>query len=321
LSKLIFYKILAIRVPLGDSMKIAILSRDSNLYSTYRLIQAAKKRGHIVEIIDVLKCYMNITTKRPTVHYKERELKGFDAIIPRIGYTVTHYGTAVLRQFESAGIYTINGSQAITRSRDKLRAHQILSKKGVAMPITAYAHSTQMTDDLIRICGGPPLVVKLIAGTQGKGVILAENYKMAKSVIEAFRALNAHFLVQEFIKEAAGSDIRCFVVGEKVVASMLRKSKNGDFRANLHSGGIGFPIKITKAERNMALNAAHAMGLKMAGIDIVRSDHGPKLLEINSSPGLEGIERVSKVDVAGEIIKHLEKSFRKGRMCITHEKG
>jgi len=302
-------------------MKIAILSRDSSLYSTKRLIQAAKQRGHQVEIIDVLKCYMNITTKRPTIHYKERELKGFDAIIPRIGPSVTHYGTAVLRQFESAGIYTINSSQAINRSRDKLRAHQILAKKGIAMPISSYAHSTQMTDDLIRICGGSPLVVKLLAGTQGKGVILAETDKVARSVIDAFRALNAHFLVQEFIKEASGSDIRCFVVGEKVIAAMLRKSNVGDFRANLHSGGIGLPIKITNSERVMALNAAKAMGLKMAGVDIVRSYRGPKLLEINSSPGLEGIEAVSKVDVAKEIIKYLEKNVLRGHKSKTHEKG
>lgn len=302
-------------------MKIAILSRDPELYSTKRIIQAAKQRGHHVEVIDVLKCYMNITTKKPTVHYKERELKGFDAIIPRIGSTVTHYGTAVLRQFESAGIYTINGSQAISRSRDKLRAHQILARKGIAMPITSYAHSTQMTEDLIRICGGSPLVIKLLAGTQGKGVILADTDKMARSVIEAFRALDAHFLVQEFIKEASGCDIRCLVVGEKVVASMMRKSKDGDFRANLHSGGVGAPVKITNSEKVMAINAARAMGLKMAGIDIVRSNKGPKLLEVNSSPGLEGIESVSKMDIAGEIIKYLEKNVLKGKKTKSHEKG
>ncbi len=302
-------------------MKIAILSRDPELYSTKRIFQTAKKRGHQVEIIDVLKCYMNITTKRPTIHYKEKELKGFDAIIPRIGATVTHYGTAVLRQFESAGIYSINSSQAISRSRDKLRAHQILAKKGIAMPITAYAHSTQMTDDLIKICGGPPLVVKLLAGTQGKGVILAETDKMARSVIDAFRALNAHFLVQEFIKEASGTDIRCFVVGEKVVATMMRKSKDGDFRANLHSGGAGYPIQITRSEKAMAINAARAMGLNMAGVDIVRSNRGPKLLEINSSPGLEGIEKVSKVDIATDIIRYLEKNVQIGKKSKSHEKG
>lgn len=302
-------------------MNIAILSREPELYSTKRIYEAAKKRGHKVEIIDVLKCYMNITTKKPTVHYKERELKGFDAIIPRIGSSVTHYGTAVLRQFESAGVYTINGSQAISRSRDKLRAHQILARKGIGMPITSYAHSTQMTDDLIRICGGPPLVVKLLSGTQGKGVILAETEKMASSVIEAFRALDAHFLVQEFIKESSGCDIRCFVVGEKVVATMMRKSKDGDFRANLHSGGIGIPVKITNSEKVMAINAAKAMGLKMAGIDIVRSNNGPKLLEVNSSPGLEGIEAVSKVDIAGEIISYLEKNVLEGKKNKTHEKG
>ena len=302
-------------------MRIAILSRDPELYSTKRILQAAKQRGHQVEIIDVLKCYMNITTKKPTVHYKERELKGFDAIIPRIGSTVTHFGTAVLRQFESAGIYTINSSQAISRSRDKLRAHQILARKGIAMPITSYAHSTQMTDDLIRICGGSPLVVKLIAGTQGKGVILAETDKMARSVIDAFRALDAHFLVQEFIKESSGCDIRCFVVGEKVIATMMRKSVDGDFRANLHSGGIGVEVKVTKSEKVMAVNAARAMGLKMAGIDIVRSNRGPKLLEVNSSPGLEGIEAVSKVDIASEIIKYLEKNVLKGKKSKTHEKG
>lgn len=287
-------------------MKIGILSREPELYSTQRILEAAKARGHDVRIIDILKCYMNINSVKPEVHYQD-EILDFDAVIPRIGASVTFYGTATLRQFEMGGVYTLNGSLAITRARDKLRAHQILSRKKLGMPITGFAHSTNKTDDLINMAGGAPLVIKLLEGAQGKGVILAETKKAAESVIGAFRELDAHFLVQEFIKEAGGSDIRCFVVGDKVIASMKRTAEEGDFRSNLHSGGHAEKIKITPSERKLAVEAAKAIGLEVAGVDIVRSDRGPLILEVNSSPGLQGIESTSGKDIAGLMIEYIEK--------------
>jgi ribosomal protein S6--L-glutamate ligase len=288
-------------------MKLGILSRGPELYSTKRLVEAARERGHEVQVVDVLKCFMNINSVKPEIHYKE-EVLNFDAVISRIGASVTFYGTATLRQFEMAGVYALNGSLAVTRSRDKLRAHQILSRKKLGMPITGYAHSTKNTDDLIQIMGGAPLVIKLLEGAQGKGVILAETKKAAESVIEAFRGLEAHFLVQEYIKEAGGCDIRCFVIGDKVIASMMRKAQEGDFRSNLHSGGAAEKIKITPEERKLAVAAAKALGLDVAGVDMVRSDRGPLILEVNSSPGLEGIERTSGKDIAGLMIEHVEKN-------------
>ena len=302
-------------------MKIGILSRGPKLYSTKRLAEAGRLRGHEVEVINPLKCYMNITSSKPTVHYLDRVLKGFDAIIPRIGASITFYGTAVLRQFEMGGVFPLNESVAISRSRDKLRSLQIMASKGLGLPITGYAHSTKMTENLIELVQGAPLVVKLLEGTQGKGVVLAETQKAAESVIEAFRELNAHFLVQEFIKEAGGSDIRCFVVGDKVVASMKRTGLEGEFRSNLHRGGTAERVKLTPAERATAIKATKTMGLNVAGVDLLRSKHGPLIMEVNSSPGLEGIEKATGKDVASSIIEFIEKSVTKKRTTRTRGSG
>lgn len=292
-------------------MHIAILSRNKKLYSTRRLMEAATSRGHQVEVIDPLKCYMNINSKKPEMHdEKGRVLAGFDAIIPRIGASITFYATAVLRLFESQGIYSLNQSIAITRARDKLRAHQLLARKGVGMPVTGFAHSPTNTHDLINLVGGAPLVIKLLEGTQGKGVILAESNKLAENLIYAFRDLDVFFLVQEFIKEANGEDIRCFVVGDKVVASMIRKAKKGEFRANIHQGGTAHHVKITPTERKMAIQAAKILGLHVAGVDIVRSGRGPLILEVNASPGLKGIESASGKDIASLIIQYIEKNAK-----------
>ncbi len=292
-------------------MKIGILSRDPRLYSTRRLVEAAEQRGHEVQVIDVLKCYMNITANQPSVHYR-KQILSFDAIIPRIGASVTSYGTAVLRQFEVSGVYSVNESIAISRSRDKLRAHQLLARKGVGMPITGYAHSADATDELIEFVGGAPLIVKLMESTHGKGIVLAETDKAAEGVINAFRGLNANFLVQEYIKESNGSDIRCFVVGDRIVAAMQRTAKEGDFRSNLHRGGTASAVKLQSEERSLAIKAAKVMGLDVAGVDLIRSAHGPLVLEVNSSPGLQGIERVTGKDVANMIIEYIEKDAHKG---------
>lgn len=289
-------------------LRIAILSQKGSLYSTRRLKEAGEKRGHHVDVIDYLRCYMDITTQRPRVVYAGRELNDYDAIIPRIGATYTFYGTAVVRQFEMMGVFSANESQAITRSRDKLRCLQLLSRDGIGLPVTGFAHSTKDINGLIDIVGGAPLVVKLIEGTQGVGVILAETQKAAEAVIEAFRTLDANILVQEFIKEAQGSDLRCFVVGGKVVASMMRQAPPGEFRSNLHRGGTATKVKLTAGERTTAIRAAKAMGLRVAGVDILRSSHGPVVMEVNSSPGLEGIEGSTKVDVAGKIIEFIERN-------------
>ncbi len=294
-------------------MKIGILSQNANLYSTSRLVQAGESRGHEMQVIDPLLCYMDITSHRPTVHYRSRKLDDFDAIIPRIGASVTFYATAVLRQFEMMGVYCLNESVAISRSRDKLRALQILARRGVGMPVTGFAHSTKMTDDLIKLVGGAPLVIKLLEGTQGKGVVLAETQQAAQSVIDAFRNLDEYFLVQEFIKEADSSDVRCFVVGGKVIAAMLRQAKPGDFRSNLHRGGSAMPIRLTPEERKTAQRAATAMGLNVSGVDILRSKHGPLVIEVNSSPGLEGIEKSTGKDVASAIIEYIEKNARRNQ--------
>lgn len=301
-------------------MRIGILSRNSKLYSTSRLIEAAKARGHEVKVIDPLKCYMNITANRPAVYRKvndKKEKLEFDAIIPRIGASITAYGTAVLRQFEVAGVYSVNESIAISRSRDKLRAHQLLARKGVGMPITGYAHATSATDDLIEFVGGAPLIVKVMESTHGAGVVLAETYKAAESVINAFRGLNADFLVQEFIKEAGGADIRCFVIGDKVVAAMKRQAAEGEFRSNLHMGGKASIIKLAPNERALAAKAAKVLGLDVAGVDIIRSAHGPLVLEVNSSPGIEGIESATNKDIAGAIIEYIEKDSQKGPNKMT----
>jgi ribosomal protein S6--L-glutamate ligase len=264
---------------------------------------------------------MNIATHKPRVHYKEKVLDYFDAVVPRIGASITFYGTAVLRQFEMSGVYALNESVAISRSRDKLRSLQILSKKGLGLPVTGFAHSTRMTEDLIRLVGGAPCIIKMLEGTQGKGVVLAENKKAAESVIDLLRGLNAHFLVQEFIKESAGVDIRCFVVGDKVIASMKRTGADGEYRSNLHRGGTAESVKISPEERTAAIRAAKAMGLNVAGVDIMRSNHGPLILEVNSSPGLEGIEKYTKKNVAAAVIEFMAKAIAENRTNKTKGKG
>lgn len=299
-------------------MKIAILSRNSNLYSTRRLREAAEERGHDVDIIDTLHCYMDITSSRPTVRYHGAELPSYDAIIPRIGASVTFYGTAVARQFEMMGTYNINESVAISRSRDKLRSLQLLSRKGIGLPRTGFACKPDNIKDLIKNVGGAPVVIKLLEGTQGIGVVLADTAKAAESVIEAFMGLKANILVQEYIKEAGGADIRCLVVGGKVVAAMKRQGAEGEFRSNLHRGGSAELVKLSRIERETALNAAKAMGLSFCGVDLLRSINGPMVMEVNSSPGLEGIENATGLDVAGKVIEFLEK---KAKPNATKTKG
>ena len=288
-------------------MKIALLSRNRKLYSSRRIIEASEARGHKVVVIDVLRAYMNVASHKPTIHYKGEALEGFDAVIPRIGASVTHYGAAVLRQFEMMGVVSLNESVAITRSRDKLRSLQLLSRKGIGMPLTGYASKPDDIQDVIKMVGGAPLVIKLLQGTQGIGVVLAETQKAAESVIEGFMGVKADILIQEFIKEAGGSDLRCFVIDGKVVAAMKRQGAPGEFRSNLHRGGSSSLIKITPEERSTAVRAARIMGLNVAGVDLLRSNHGPVVMEVNSSPGLEGIEGSTGKDVAGMIIANLEK--------------
>ncbi|MES2744770.1 MAG: 30S ribosomal protein S6--L-glutamate ligase [Bdellovibrionota bacterium] len=290
-------------------MKIVILSRKRDLYSTRRLVEAAEERGHQVRTVDYLRCIINITATDPKILYGTQELTGVDAVIPRIGASYTFYGSAVVRQFELMNIYAVNRSQAIARSRDKLRSLQTLAKAGIGLPITGCAHSTKDVHGLIAIAGGAPLVVKLLEGTQGIGVVLAETRKAAESVIEAFRGLDANIIVQEFVKEAEGCDIRCFVVGNEVVASMERRAAEGEFRSNIHRGGSGHRVEITEDERSIAVRAAQVMGLEIAGVDILRSKNGPVIMEVNSSPGLEGIEKTTKINVAGKIIQHIERRF------------
>ena len=301
-------------------MKIGVLSTNRNLYSTKRLVQAGRDRGHEVLVVNHKQCYMSITSHNPSVHWKGEAIEGVDAIIPRIGASVSFYGTAVVRQFEMMGVYSLNESVAITRSRDKLRASQLLARKGIGLPVTGFANSPNDTQDLLEIAGGAPVVIKLLEGTQGVGVVLAETKKAAESVIEAFRGLGANFMVQEFIKEAGGADIRCFVIGDKVVASMKRQGKEGEFRSNLHRGGTAKLIKITPEERSTAVRSARVMGLNVAGVDLLRSNHGPVVMEVNSSPGLEGIETATGKDIASMIIEFIEKNAKKGR-TRTRGKG
>jgi len=293
-------------------MKIGILSTNGKLYSTQRLVEAGKERGHDMLVINHKHCYMNITSHSPSVHYKGEAITGIDAIIPRIGASISFYGSAVVRQFEMMGVYSLNESVAITRSRDKLRASQLLSRKGIGLPVTGFANSPDDTEDLLKFVGGAPVVIKLLEGTQGVGVVLAETKKAAESVIEAFRGLKANFMIQEFIKEAGGSDIRCLVVGDKVVAAMKRQGKEGEFRSNLHRGGMASLIKITPEERSTAVRSAKVMGLNVAGVDLLRSNHGPVVMEVNSSPGLEGIENATNKNVAGLIIEFIEKNAKQG---------
>ncbi|MDH2911523.1 30S ribosomal protein S6--L-glutamate ligase [Kosakonia sp. HypNH10] len=296
-------------------MKIAVLSRDGTLYSCKRLREAAVQRGHQIEILDPLSCYMNITPAASSIHYKGRQLPHYDAVIPRIGSAITFYGTAALRQFEILGSYPLNESVAITRARDKLRSLQLLARQGIDLPITGIAHSPDDTSDLIDMVGGAPLVVKLVEGTQGIGVVLAETRQAAESVIDAFRGLNAHILVQEFIAEAKGCDIRCLVIGNEVVAAIERRAKAGDFRSNLHRGGQATVVEITPREREIALAAAQTLGLDVAGVDILRANRGPLVMEVNASPGLEGIEKASGLDIAGRMIHWIERQAMPG-FCL-----
>lgn len=294
-------------------MKIGILSRNPKLYSTSRLLEEAIASGHECSVIDTLKCYMDISSAKPAVWYRGSQLDRLDAIIPRIGASITNYGTAVIRQFEMMDTYALVGSIPLGRSRSKLRALQLLSRKGLGMPATGFAHDISNTRQLIKLVGGAPVVVKLLEGTQGRGVVLAETAKAAESVIEAFKELGADFLVQEFIKEAGGSDVRCFVIGNRVVAAMERTSAAGEFRSNLHRGGSAKLTKLTAVERRTALKAAQTMGLNVAGVDMLRSDRGPLVMEVNSSPGLKGIEEATGVNVAGKIIEFIESHVHTGK--------
>jgi ribosomal protein S6--L-glutamate ligase len=284
------------------------------------MVEAARERGHETLVIDTLRCYMNMATARPSMHYKGEELSAIDAVIPRIGASISFYGCAVVRQFEMMGTYSVNESVAISRSRDKLRSLQLLARRDIGMPVTGFAHSPDDIPDLIDMVGGPPLVVKLLEGTQGVGVVLAETRSAAESVIEAFLGINVEIMVQEFIAESRGTDVRCLVVGDKVVAAMERQGKPGEFRSNLHRGGTAELTRISPAERRTAVAAARAMGLNVAGVDLIRSNHGPLVLEVNSSPGLEGIEGASGKDVAGSIVEFVEQNARPGR-TRTRGKG
>jgi ribosomal protein S6--L-glutamate ligase len=291
-------------------MKIAMLARNPKLYSHQRLVETAKERGHEIQVIDTLGVYINVASHRPELRYKGVKLEGFDAVIPRIGASITFFGTAVLRQFEVMGVYPLNESVAIGRSRDKLRSLQLLARKGIGLPVTVFAHATSQAEDILDMIGGAPVIIKLLEGTQGIGVVLGETPAAAKSMIQAFGGLKANILVQEFIKEAGNQDIRCLVIGDKVVAAMMRKGAEGDFRSNLHRGGNARAVKITPQERSTAVRAANIMGLNVCGVDLLRSNHGPVVMEVNSSPGLEGLEDATGVDVAGKIIEFLEKNAK-----------
>lgn len=286
-------------------MKMAILSRNGKLYSTQRLIEAARVRGHSVRVLDPLRCYMKIAPDGFDMHYKGRVLADYDAVLPRIGASITRYGTAVLRQFEMMNVFTPNGSDGILRARDKLRCHQLLARQGIGLPTTVFGDNPDDTGDLLAMLGKPPHVIKLNEGTQGAGVILTERIGSSRSVIEALRGLYATFLVQEFIAEASGTDLRCFVVGGKVVAAMKRKARAGEFRSNLHRGGSATKVVLSAAETDTAIRAAKVMGLNVAGVDLLRSKRGPLVLEVNSSPGLEGIETTTGIDVAGQIVDYM----------------
>jgi len=292
-------------------LKIGILSRNSNLYSTRRLVEAAVHRGHEAHVIDHLSCNIEIEQKGPSLYYKDNYLEGFDAVIPRIGASVTFYGTAVVRQFEMMGVFTVVGSRGIVHSRDKLRCLQVLSKEGIGLPKTVFTNYSRNVEHVVASAGGAPVVLKLLEGTQGLGVVLAENQNAAQSVLEAFNGLKARVIVQEFIKEAGGADIRAFVVDGEVVGAMKRQGKEGEFRSNLHRGGTAMHLELTEEEKQTAIKAAEAVGLGVAGVDMLQSSRGPLVLEVNSSPGLEGIERATGVDIAGKIITYIEKNVLK----------
>jgi len=299
-------------------MKIVMMARNSRLYAHRRLVAAGEQRGHRIDVIDPLLAYMNITSRRPEVRYKGESLRGYDAVLPRIGASVAPYGLAVLRQFEMMGVWPLNESVAIGRARDKLTCLQLLAGAGIALPVTAYAHSSKLADDIIEIAGGAPVVIKLLEGTQGIGVVLGETVKSAKSVIEAFQGVNVNILVQQFIKEADATDIRALVIGEKVVAAMKRSGPPGEFRSNLHRGGSGEKVRITPQERSAAVGAARTLGLNVCGVDMLRSKSGPLVLEVNSSPGIEGLEKATGIDVASLMIDFLERHAAPGH---TRTKG
>jgi ribosomal protein S6--L-glutamate ligase len=299
-------------------MKILMMARNPTLYSHRRLVEAALARGHTIDVIDTLQVYMNVAAHHPQIKYKGESLEGYDAVIPRIGASITMYGLAVLRQLEIMGVWSLNDSLSIGKSRDKLRSMQILAHKGIGLPVTAFAHSTLYTNDMIEMVGGAPIVIKLLEGTQGLGVVLGETHTSARSVIEAFRKLNVNILLQEYIKEAEASDIRCFIVGGKVIASMKRQGPTGDFRSNLHLGGTATKEKITPVERSVAVRSASLMGLNVCGVDLLRTHHGPVVMEVNSSPGLEGIEKTTGIDIATKIIQYIETHVTKNQ---TRTKG
>lgn len=298
-------------------MKILVLSRNPRLYSTSRLIEAGVKRGHEMRVVDYLGCYVSIASGDPIVVFHQEVLAGYDAVIPRIGASYTFYGSAVVRQFQEAGTYTLNPAVGIARSRDKLRSTQILAGEGIGLPVTGFAHATTDVDGLIASVGGAPLVVKLLEGTHGRGVVLCETWDAAQSVIEAFRQLDANFLVQQFVSEAAGRDIRALVVGDEVVAAMMRQAPKGEFRANIHRGATAKRIRLTDDERDTAIRATRLLGLEMAGVDLLRTSKGPMILEVNSSPGLGGIEEATGIDVADRVIAFIESNARPGRRVST----
>ena len=294
-------------------MKMALLCRSPQLYSHQRILEAARARGHEIDTINHLRCTIDIASHRPQIHYQGRPLKGYDAVIPRIGASVTFFGTAVVRQFEMMRVYCVNESVAISRSRDKLRSLQLLSRKGIGLPVTVFAHKTSNAEEIVKLAGGAPVVIKLLEGTQGIGVVLGETQKTAESIIQAFGGVNTNILVQEYVEEARGEDIRCIVIGDKVVASMMRRGKEGEFRSNLHRGGSARSVKVSPTERSTAIAAARAMGLNVCGVDMLRSNHGPVVMEVNSSPGLEGVEDATGLDVAGKIIEFIEKNAKPGK--------
>ena len=301
-------------------MKIAMLARNPKLYSHQRLKEAAEARGHELEIVNTTQCYMNIASRRPEIYYQGEKLRNYDAVIPRIGASVTFYGMAVVRQFEMMGVYCLNESIGIGRSRDKLRSMQLLARAGIGLPVTTFAYDAKQTEEIVRMAGGAPVVVKLLEGTQGIGVVLADTQRSAKSVIEAFRGANINIMVQEFIKEAGGTDIRALVVGGKVVAAMKRTGGEGEFRSNLHRGGTAAITRISPEERATAIRAAKTMGLNFCGVDMLRSNHGPVIMEVNSSPGLEGVEKATGKDIAGAVIEYMEKNAKPGK-TKTRGKG
>ena len=296
--------------PSTRPLRIALLTREPDNYSSKRLLEAARARGHVIDAINTSRCYMKIEARAPEVHYDGKTLPFYDAVIPRIGASMTSYGMAVLRQFQGTGAWCLNPPEAIGASRDKLLAHQLLSQAGIAMPVTAFAHSPKDTKDLVGLAGSGPVVLKLLESTQGRGVVLAETKKAAESLVDAFRGLDANFLVQEFVKEAAGADVRCLVIGGRVVAAMKRQAQDGEFRSNLHRGGKATAITLSPAEKRTAVAAAKRLGLNIAGVDILQSNKGPVVLEVNSSPGLEGIEAATETDVAGKVIRLIEQRTR-----------